>query len=168
MMTPRTTPRWTRERPITRHCLQVGCGRATRSGKPYCSKHVDEHPYVRNLLAVIEGMHAEAAQVRQRGARAVDTGSLSSKEILLFLRVHGERSVPRLARDLNIGLKTLESYVKALEARSLVQLRENKRGAFLISFAEPSAKPRRRGRSSKQAADPTAIGDARDAIEAAG
>jgi predicted ArsR family transcriptional regulator len=109
-------------------------------------------------------MQSEAAAVSAGGAGAVDTRSLSSQEILRFLRVHGERSVPRLARDLNIPLETLKHYVKALKARDFVTLRENKRGAVLIS----SGRPGRRRRGSKQAADPALLHGAQGAMETAG
>lgn len=164
MMTPRTTPRWTRDRPVTRYCQRSGCGVATRAGKPFCSAHVEDHPYVRGLLSLIAEMRSEAALVRVRGARAVDTRALSSQEILRFLRVHGERSVPRLARDLNIPLEILEFYVKALGSRNLVALRENKRGATLISYGQQG----RRRRSSKQAADPASLHDVQGTMETAG
>jgi hypothetical protein len=152
MMTPRTMPRWARERPVTRHCQQPLCGTATRQGKPFCSAHVDEHPYVKNLLARIDGKHAEEARVRDRGSRAVDPNGLTSQEILRFLIVHGERTVPRLARDLNVDLGTLRAYVSALARKHRVSLGENKRGATLIRYREVPA-PKRRRRSSNAPAD---------------
>lgn len=155
-MTPRTTPRWARERPVTRHCQQPLCGTATRQGKPFCSAHVNEHPYVKELLARIDGKQAEEARVRVRGGRAVDPEGLTAQEILRFLVVHGERTVPRLARDLNVDLPTVRCYVSVLKRHKQVEVRENKRGAVVVRYraeaVSPLLKKKRRRRSSKEPA----------------
>jgi hypothetical protein len=166
MMNPRTMPRWARERPVTRYCQQPECGAATRQGKPYCSAHVEAHPYIRDLLGRIEGKEAEEARVRERGAGAVDPQGLTAQEILRFLIVHGERTVPRLARDLNVDLVTLRSYVAVLVAAGRIQTRPNRRGSSVLTYVEPDPVPaapeaeapapqaKRRRRSSHEPASP--------------
>jgi hypothetical protein len=145
-MHPRVTNKWARERPVPRHCEVPACGVATRAGKPYCSEHVDRHPYVSELLAQIAAREAEEAQVRARGAAAVDLDGLTATEVLTFLRVHGERSVPRLARDLNMDLRTVAHYVSALARRGEVELGENRRGKTLVALPGELTKGRRRRR----------------------
>ena len=79
----------------------------------------------------------EAERVRQLGARAVDIEGLNAQEILRFIRVNGERTVPRLARDLNMHLPTLSGYVKALKRKRLLALSKNKRGTPLVRLPDP-------------------------------
>jgi len=108
-----------RRRRATR-CSAAGCDEATREGKPFCTEHVEEHDYVQDLLATLEAQDAEIQRVARLGARAVDPEGLTACEILNTLRVHGPRTVRRLARELNHEAKVLEAYVKALERRGLV------------------------------------------------
>ena len=122
----------------TQHCGAPGCSRATRENKPYCSDHVDQHPYVQGLLGKLEGREAEEARVRRQGPRAVDTESLTSNEILQHLSFHGNRTVERLARELNLEIKTLHGYVRALKQEGLVTLSRNKRGSTVV---EPTSQP---------------------------
>jgi hypothetical protein len=131
-MTPRTQARWHRDRPTTRHCEARGCGVATRAGKPFCSEHVERHPYVQSLLDLMAESDLETERVGRQGARAVDVDGLNAREILQFVRVNGERTVARLARDLNMHLPTLRSYVQALRRARLLSLGKNKRGKPLI------------------------------------
>lgn len=151
-MISRTTNKWARERPVTRHCEVPDCGVATRAGKPFCSNHVEKHPYIQELLHIMMDSEIEEARVRQIGPRAVAADGLNSLEIVRFVRVNGERTVPRLARDLNMDLPTLEAYVKALKRRRLIRLGKNKRGTPLISLPQPKRTPKPAVRAKKKTA----------------
>lgn len=45
------TARVGRDRHRGRRCELPGCIQSTREGKPYCSDHVEMHPYVQAILA---------------------------------------------------------------------------------------------------------------------
>ena len=145
--------RWQPERPVARHCDAPDCRSATRSGKPFCPKHVDRLPYVQELLGKIANREAEEARVRDQGPRAVDPEALTSKEVVQFLRVNGKRSVPRLARDLNLDFETLDHYVDALIRHGQIELVRIKRRARIIQACNP---PRRRRRK-KRVANPAKV-----------
>ncbi|RMG10021.1 MAG: hypothetical protein D6731_18455 [Planctomycetota bacterium] len=138
---------------MPRHCEAPGCGLATRAGKPFCSEHVERHPYIARLVEQLAAREEEERLVRERGVAAVASDGLTAAEILAFLRVHGDRSVPRLARDLNMDLETLELYVDALVARGLLAERRRRRRARIVGLPEEARGPRRR-RARRSTPDP--------------
>jgi len=134
-MNPRILESFARSgRPQTRYCDALGCRQATREGKPYCSEHVEEHPYVQQLISLLSERDHEESRVRRQGPRAVDVSGLTAREILQFVKVHGQRTVQRLARELNIDFKTLEGYVKALKKSGLISTSQTRRGATVIKL----------------------------------
>lgn len=58
--------------------------------------------------------------------------SVTMEEILLFLKLHGGRSIERLAKEIHVSVGTVKSYVALLKKRSLVETRKNKRGAIIV------------------------------------
>ena len=119
-------------RPTTKHCEVPGCGLATREGKPFCSKHVTQHPYIHALLGQIAEREAEELRVSRWGAPAVDLKGITAQEILTFVVVHGARSVPRLARELNLPRETIEGYARPLASQGAVHLGTTRRGAIMV------------------------------------
>jgi DNA-binding MarR family transcriptional regulator len=145
MVNLKTLERWAQHqsRGQTRHCEVEGCGVATREGKPYCSEHVERHPYVRQVLAQLVQRESEEARVFDQGARAVDPAGITAQEILQFIRLHGPRTVPRLARELNLEVKTVTGYVRALERRKVVDTDTTRRGALIVRLHETRTRKRR-------------------------
>lgn len=138
-------------RPIPRHCEVAGCAKATRAGKPYCPNHVELHPYVQHLMAEIAVRENEVARVAKRGRRAVDIDGPTAQDVLAHLEVHGDRTVPGLARELNIEMATLDLFVDALERRGRVETWINRRGARVASV-EAVAKVADTGAATRTAA----------------
>ena len=127
-MNPKIVTMWARQgRRRTTHCEAPDCKRATREGKPFCTEHVASSNYVRNLLASMAAREAEEASVR--GAEAADPFGPSAREILITLWVNGERTVARLARELNIEFPVVQEFVQALVKAELITLRPTRRGA---------------------------------------
>jgi hypothetical protein len=127
-----------------RHCEREGCHQATREGKAFCSDHVEEHPYVRDLMARLAEREAQDDLVSKRGAKAVDLeSSITVQEILQHLDFHGARTEERLCRELNLDTRTLHGYVQALRRRRLVTLGTTKRGSTLVKplRQKPAAAP---------------------------
>ena len=108
-----------------RRCDAVVCDRSTREGKPYCSEHVAGHPYVQELLAQIDGAEGELERVRVGGASRVDPNGLMARELLLQLSLYGRQSIPRLARDLNVDVSIVRSYVDAGASRVMISQGES-------------------------------------------
>lgn len=149
-MNPRLMTMWGnptgRKKPT--HCDQAGCSQATREGKPYCSDHVEELPYVLQVQARIEAREAELAAVSKRGARAVDVHGIVAREVLCSLWIHGERSVARLARELNVEFELLLLYISRLRKAKMITQTSPRRGAGQVTLVPALAEiedPRRVG-----------------------
>jgi len=109
-------------------CNEPTCDRATREGKPFCPDHIEQQPYVAKLMARLERRDVEQERVRKRGGRAVDVEGPTSQEILDYLRLHGQRTFPRIALDLNISIALTEIYLYALRRKGQVSIDQNRRG----------------------------------------
>lgn len=121
-------------RPPRTACEADGCNRSTKEGKPFCSDHILHQPYVQELLAALEAKEAEEARVTRLGARAVDPEGITAREVVRTLTVHGPRTLPRLAKDMNLEVETLDGYVKALRKLKEIRIRKNNRGTAVIEL----------------------------------
>ncbi|MCA8923533.1 MAG: hypothetical protein KDD82_17080 [Planctomycetes bacterium] len=119
-------------------CRSHGCDQTTREGKPFCPDHVEEHPYVREILSTLQRREEEEESVRCRGSRAVDPGGLTARELVLHLSLHGARTVERLSRELQLDPKVLEGYVSALVTQGLVSLGRTNRGSTVVRLTDES------------------------------
>jgi len=129
---PRQTPT------TTRLCRSHGCDQSTREGKPYCPDHVEEHPYVQEILSTLQRREEEEARVRSRGSRAVDPSGLTARELVLHLSLHGARTVERLSRELQLDPKVLDGYVSALVSQGAVSLGRTNRGSTVVRLSDES------------------------------
>lgn len=123
-----------RDRHKNRICEQPDCTQSTREGKPYCPDHVESHPYVQDILARIAERDDQDEKVAKRGARAVDLESLTVGEILQHLAFNGARTEERLVRELNLDVKTLDGYLRALARRGYVSFGKTKRGSTVVKL----------------------------------
>lgn len=119
-----------------RHCEHPGCNQATREGKAYCSEHVEEHPYVKELIARLAERDRQDEEVSKRGSKAVALDAITAQEILQHLAFHGPRTEERLCRELNVDVRTLKGYVGALKRARLVTLGTTKRGSTLVKLVK--------------------------------
>ena len=123
--------------PPTLACAHPGCLETTRERKPYCTEHVTSLPYVQNLLARLAEREAELEEVSRRGYRAVDVDGLNSAELLLQLSLFGERTVPRMCRDLQLELAVAEGFAYALARAGYITLGHTSRGHLKLELAAP-------------------------------
>lgn len=117
------------------------CGKVTREGKPYCPKHVKESTYVQDLMERLAGKSYEesiAAAGLEKLEEHLETHqvdvTLTMEEILLVLKLHGGRSIERLARDINVSKETAKTYVGLLEKRGKVITGKSRRGATVVEL----------------------------------
>jgi len=74
----------------------------------------------------------------------VDPEGITAQEILSYLRVHGQRSLPQLGRELTLDVKLVTAYVKVLESKRWVETKRDRRGmlfAYAPDAQETVAKP---------------------------
>lgn len=105
---------------VTRTCSTPGCGDTTREGKPYCTEHVESHPYVQFLLKRVADRDIEDEAVRMQGSSAVNIDGITVEEITLQLRTNGTRTVERLCREIALDKSVIRSYIVAMKAAGLV------------------------------------------------
>jgi len=113
-------------------CTIADCDQPTHEKKPYCTDHVELHPYALKVLAEIEARSLEQQQVKARGWRAVDLTSSTSRDLLLELRLRGKRTTPRLSRDLVLPESVVSAYMTAFARKGWVVVGETARGITLV------------------------------------
>ena len=118
-----------------RKCEADGCNQATRENKPFCSDHVDQHPYVQAILATLAGDEEEIERIQARGKKAVDTDGSLVASILLQLEQNGERTLERLSRDLWVDKPIVETAVRELAKQGIVTLGMTKRKSTTAMLA---------------------------------
>lgn len=116
----------------TRTCEERGCNKTTRVGKPFCPGHIERLPYVRKLMQELADKKAEEDKVKINGRQAVRLDGLTAKELILHLSLHGERTVERLSRELQLEPDVIWHYIKKLEANNQVVLGSTKRGNTIV------------------------------------
>ena len=135
-MRPRTVePFYHSATSTTRSCKAPGCHATTREGKPYCPEHVEFHPYVQEILEILDRREEEEQLVRKRGPSAVDPEGLTAKELMLHLSLHGSRTVERLSREFQLDATVMGNYVRALRNRGLVVLGRTTRGSTVVRLS---------------------------------
>jgi hypothetical protein len=128
----------------TRYCAfvvdaaaQVACGAVTREGKPFCSDHVEEHDYVRDLLAQIEQREREEQLVLEHGAKAVTDRTSLLADVVRELVMNGDRTIPRLRRDTNLPEPVVCALVRHLRYRGVVTTSTTTRGVVVVRLVHP-------------------------------
>lgn len=117
----------------TRFCDVHSCPNTTREGKPYCTDHVDHHPYVQDLLSQLDDNETALARARLKGI--VDLDSQAVQELLLHLNLHGARTEERLVRELHVDAKALKAILAKLTKAGKVQLGLTTRGSTVVRLS---------------------------------
>ena len=117
---------------VPRMCEHRGCGETTREGKHYCSNHVEEQPYVQDLLKRLQERSEEDERVRMQGSTAVNMTGITTKEILLQLRQAGERTEERLTRELQIDKTVIHNYAIRLNREGMIHFGRTTRNNLKI------------------------------------
>lgn len=120
----------------TKICEAPGCGKATREKKPFCSNHVEMHPYVQKLLKEMARQAAEHEQLRETSVRHVPVDSLTVREIINHIELHGSRTIERLARELNLKVEIVEHYINTLVSRGVLKRGRTRRGNTIVSLVD--------------------------------
>lgn len=118
-----------------RYCEAVGCSAPTRERKPYCSEHVEQHPYVRTLLDALEQRERELEAVVERGAKALRPDSLLVADVVEHARRHGPQTVERVARQVGLPVPVVDVIAAWLGRRRLARLSHTRRGSVVLTVA---------------------------------
>lgn len=123
----------------TRECGIPGCNETTRELKPYCPDHVDDNPYVQEIINALSANKKEQDNVLEKGPEAVDLEGMTASAIRLLLTNHGARTVERLSRDLSLEATIVKKYVDSLVNEGQVTLGRTTRGSTIVRIKEDAA-----------------------------
>lgn len=118
----------------TRECDVVECGKTTREGKPYCSKHIEQAPYIQEVQARLDRRAAEEA-VLEAGAFVPCDGFFINEAILL-LRTR-DFTVKSFSRRLDISHKAAERLLVLLIEWGHASRKKTSRGGNTIVGTAP-------------------------------
>ena len=141
MRSAATQPRNRDSRAPSRHCEVEGCHAPTRERKPFCSEHVLEHAYTRDLREILQQSEDELEAVRERGACAVNVDGAVVEEILAGVYLSGEKTWRRLCKDnvfyFNGETNTvMDAYLERMLEEKLVAIHCTKRGSRVVTLTQ--------------------------------
>lgn len=118
------------------------CGESTSEGKPWCSSCVyTKSPYVVAVRRESRRRAREIARVEARGRAAVHASSPIAQEVLgAIVARGGSATVARVAKDTNMAVSVVLSYVERLEGRGLLSTRAmGRRGRIMCVLTDGDA-----------------------------
>ena len=131
------------------------CLTPTRGGKEYCLDHVEQQEYVKGIHSQISKREAEEKMAEQIGSAAISPGSLTLQELLLELRSHGKRSLPRLARELQLSHTQVRAYIDYAEKGGLVKTAIGNRGILTVFPSVAKTRKLRKHKSKSKRKNPS-------------
>lgn len=114
----------------TRKCKT--CGETTREGKEFCTKHVESHPYIQNLLNRMKVREVEDKTVMMGNSSDVNPAGLTVQEILIHLRQTGTKTIEGLSKSLGLEKTILQKYLFALRDQKRVELYSTARESLAV------------------------------------
>lgn len=110
------------------------CGGATREGKPFCSEHIEQSPYLQRLQQQIADKEAEEELVAQKGAAKVSSDSETVREIRNLLETTGPRTLEAISKETQLDAAALKGYISHMKKRGEIQTRYNRRGSVVAKL----------------------------------
>lgn len=104
------------------------CGGFTRERKDYCTEHVEQMPYIADLLQRIK--QQEKQNTKARNGKPEIT-SETAKDILGLVKA-GKATIKGMSVALGLPSKVILSYVRAMSEKGLVELKEGKHGVLWV------------------------------------
>lgn len=117
-----------------RPCEKQGCNQTTREGKPFCSDHVDEHPYVRDLLADLAAREEDEERILSKRTKGVDINGPTVTTVLAYLEQNGTRTIERMVRDTQIDERAMEHIVTVLKKHKRITTGRTNRGSTTVKL----------------------------------
>ena len=119
----------------TRNCSSTGCSKSTREGKPFCSNHIAQSPYIMLIQSKLDGRAAEEVML-EKGRRLIPQNGFFVKEALLLLRTK-DFTAKSFSRRLDISHKATERLIDLLVRWGQVKRTQTARGGSTVSGLAP-------------------------------
>ena len=115
----------------TSPCQASGCMRSTREGKPYCSDHIENAPYVKSILGILAARNEEERVLELKRGKIPQNGFFY-RETLLLLRTK-DFTTKGLARRLDISHHAAARLINLIARDGLARKGETSRGDLTLS-----------------------------------
>jgi hypothetical protein len=119
----------------TRECEVDGCGKTTREGKPYCSKHIEQSPYIQEVQKRLDLRAAEETLLEHRPADIPCDGFFVN-EAILILRTR-DFTVKSFSRRLDISHRAAENLIVRLVEWGHIRRKKTSRGGNVVIGTAP-------------------------------
>lgn len=119
----------------TRECEVVDCGKTTREGKPFCSRHIESAPYIQEVQARLARRAGEEA-ILEAGVDEVPCDGFFVNEAILLLRTR-DFTVKSFSRRLDISHKATERLLVFLAEWGHATRKKTSRGGNTIVGTAP-------------------------------
>ena len=107
-------------------CLEPGCYKRTREGKPYCSEHLDRIPYVARIM--------EEHAARKKEAEEGPKGDSHYIDDIIILLTHSPRTTDGLAKDLRIPKPIVQQIIMIMRRKKIVRLGKTFRHLTIVEL----------------------------------
>lgn len=125
----------------TSECQDRSCGKSTREGKPYCSKHIEQGWYIRQVIAQLKEAEQELADLEKADHEdPVRIGGFYIRETLLLLRM-GSYSIKALSRRLDVSHLAARRLIDMLDALGMAVKKETSGGLTISGIGAPDLAP---------------------------
>ncbi|RJR06227.1 hypothetical protein C4588_08060 [Candidatus Parcubacteria bacterium] len=114
----------------TRKCAV--CGETTREGKEFCTNHVENHSYIKDLMSRMHARDEEDHKVMMEGSAAVNYDGVTVQEIMIHLRQTGTKTIDGLSKALSLDKTVIQKYVFALRDRNQVEIFSTQRESMAV------------------------------------
>lgn len=135
---------------VSHDCGEEGCSARTREGKPFCPDHIFRINRPRSIQDMLAMSEVEIAEVKKRGAEAVNLDGLIVEELLAGIAEAGEITFRRLVKDRvflltheNSDNATADSFLKRLKDEELVFVGSTNRGDNIVRLTPKGMKFRK-------------------------
>jgi hypothetical protein len=119
----------------TRECDVVDCKKTTREGKPFCSKHIEQAPYIQEVQGRLDKRAAEEA-ILEAGNESVPCEGFFVNEAILLLRTR-DFTVKSFSRRLDVTHRAAERLLVLLIEWGHASRKKTSRGGNTIVGTAP-------------------------------
>jgi hypothetical protein len=109
----------------TSSCQAKRCPKSTREGKPFCSTHIEQSPYINHVMGELKKRESEIELLKKR--RTLPKNAHLIRETLLLLRMN-PYTAKGLARRLDISHDAADALINQICFRKLAVKKKTPRG----------------------------------------
>jgi predicted HTH transcriptional regulator len=115
----------------TSTCQSPGCAKSTREGKPFCSLHIEQSRYVKQILQILADREKEE-EILNRERGKISPQGFFVRETLILLRTK-DFTAKGLSRRLDLSHHAAKRLISMMATWGLAKKSKTQRGDMTIS-----------------------------------